>query len=113
VGAFWSSVRHVQPLAVGLNCALGAALMRPYIQELARLAGEDRIGHRSAPRGTEARMAPEEDGGKKGRAKAQPGEDSTLQAAADPRSGDMAGQDQGDRHGCGPAPGPSSGNARA
>jgi 5-methyltetrahydrofolate--homocysteine methyltransferase len=40
VGAFWSSVRHVQPLAVGLNCALGAALMRPYIQELARLAGD-------------------------------------------------------------------------
>lgn len=40
VGAFWASVRHVQPLAVGLNCALGAALMKPYIQELARLASE-------------------------------------------------------------------------
>jgi len=38
VAAFWASVRHVQPLAVGLNCALGAALMKPYIQELARLA---------------------------------------------------------------------------
>lgn len=38
VGAFWASVRHAQPLAVGLNCALGAALMRPYIQELARVA---------------------------------------------------------------------------
>ena len=38
VTAFWHSVRHVQPLAVGLNCALGAALMRPYIQELARVA---------------------------------------------------------------------------
>ena len=36
--AFWNSVRHVQPLAVGLNCALGAALMRPYIEELARVA---------------------------------------------------------------------------
>ena len=36
--AFWKSVRHVQPLAVGLNCALGAALMRPYIEELARVA---------------------------------------------------------------------------
>jgi 5-methyltetrahydrofolate--homocysteine methyltransferase len=36
--AFWNSVRHVQPLAVGLNCALGAALMRPYIEELARIA---------------------------------------------------------------------------
>jgi 5-methyltetrahydrofolate--homocysteine methyltransferase len=38
VGAFWHSVRHARPLAVGLNCALGAALMRPYIEELARLA---------------------------------------------------------------------------
>ena len=40
VTAFWYSVRHAQPLAVGLNCALGAALMRPYIQELARVAGD-------------------------------------------------------------------------
>ena len=38
VTAFWHSVRHAQPLAVGLNCALGAALMRPYIQELNRVA---------------------------------------------------------------------------
>jgi 5-methyltetrahydrofolate--homocysteine methyltransferase len=38
VSAFWHSVRHARPLAVGLNCALGAALMRPYIQELARVA---------------------------------------------------------------------------
>lgn len=38
VSAFWASVRHARPLAVGLNCALGAALMRPYIQELAKLA---------------------------------------------------------------------------
>jgi 5-methyltetrahydrofolate--homocysteine methyltransferase len=36
--AFWNSVRHVRPLAVGLNCALGAALMRPYIEEIARVA---------------------------------------------------------------------------
>ncbi|HXD38944.1 MAG TPA: homocysteine S-methyltransferase family protein [Ramlibacter sp.] len=40
VTAFWHSVRHARPLAVGLNCALGAALMRPYIQELARAAGD-------------------------------------------------------------------------
>ena len=40
VTAFWYSVRHAQPLAVGLNCALGAALMRPYIQELAKVAGD-------------------------------------------------------------------------
>ncbi len=38
VTAFWYSVRHAQPLAIGLNCALGAALMRPYIQELHRVA---------------------------------------------------------------------------
>ena len=40
VTAFWHSIRHARPLAVGLNCALGAALMRPYIQELARVAGD-------------------------------------------------------------------------
>lgn len=40
VSAFWASVRHIQPLAVGLNCALGAALMRPYLQELAKVAGD-------------------------------------------------------------------------
>ena len=38
VEAFWHSVRHARPLTVGLNCALGAALMRPYIEELARIA---------------------------------------------------------------------------
>ncbi|MDL1862350.1 methionine synthase [Betaproteobacteria bacterium PRO7] len=38
VEAFWYSVRHARPLAVGLNCALGAALMRPYIEELASIA---------------------------------------------------------------------------
>ncbi len=36
--AFWHSVRHVRPLAVGLNCALGAAEMRPYLAELSRVA---------------------------------------------------------------------------
>ncbi|MFO1284629.1 MAG: homocysteine S-methyltransferase family protein [Burkholderiales bacterium] len=36
--AFWNSVRHAEPLFVGLNCALGAALMRPYIEELSRVA---------------------------------------------------------------------------
>ena len=38
VGAFWNSVRHAKPLMVGLNCALGAALMRPYAEELAKIA---------------------------------------------------------------------------
>ena len=36
--AFWNSIRHVAPLAVGLNCALGAAEMRPYLAELSRVA---------------------------------------------------------------------------
>jgi 5-methyltetrahydrofolate--homocysteine methyltransferase len=40
VSAFWHSVRHAQPIAVGLNCALGAALMRPYLEELAKAAGD-------------------------------------------------------------------------
>ena len=36
--AFWNSVRHVRPLAIGLNCALGATDLRPYVAELSRLA---------------------------------------------------------------------------
>ena len=40
VAGFWHSVRHVRPLTVGLNCAMGAALMRPYLQELATAAGD-------------------------------------------------------------------------
>jgi 5-methyltetrahydrofolate--homocysteine methyltransferase len=38
VGAFWNSVRHARPLTIGLNCALGARLLRPYLQELSRIA---------------------------------------------------------------------------
>ncbi len=38
VPAFWHSVRHAKPLTIGLNCALGAALMRPYAQELSKIA---------------------------------------------------------------------------
>ena len=40
VSAFWHSVRHAHPLAIGLNCALGATLMRPYIEELSKIAGD-------------------------------------------------------------------------
>ena len=36
--AFWYSIRHAQPLAVGLNCALGAKDLRPYIDALSRVA---------------------------------------------------------------------------
>ncbi|MFY1689975.1 methionine synthase [Plantactinospora sp. WMMB782] len=38
VEAFWSSVAHAEPLAVGVNCSLGATEMRPHVAELARLA---------------------------------------------------------------------------
>ncbi|WP_047535162.1 methionine synthase [Methylotenera sp. N17] len=38
VTAFWHSVRHAKPLTVGLNCALGATLMRPYAEELSKVA---------------------------------------------------------------------------
>ncbi len=38
VEAFWNSVRHARPLAIGINCALGADLMKPFARELARLA---------------------------------------------------------------------------
>ncbi|HTD11681.1 MAG TPA: homocysteine S-methyltransferase family protein, partial [Steroidobacteraceae bacterium] len=36
--AFWNSIRHAQPLFVGLNCALGGKQLRPYIAELAATA---------------------------------------------------------------------------
>ena len=38
VTAFWNSIRHAKPLTVGLNCALGATLMRPYAEELSNIA---------------------------------------------------------------------------
>ncbi len=38
VEAFWNSVKHAKPFAIGLNCALGADLMRPHIAELSRIA---------------------------------------------------------------------------
>jgi 5-methyltetrahydrofolate--homocysteine methyltransferase len=36
--AFWNSIRHARPLVVGLNCALGGKQLRPYVEELARIA---------------------------------------------------------------------------
>ena len=36
--AFWHSVRHAQLLCIGLNCALGPVALRPYVQELAKIA---------------------------------------------------------------------------
>jgi 5-methyltetrahydrofolate--homocysteine methyltransferase len=36
--AFWNSVSHARPLSIGFNCALGPAALRPYVQDLARVA---------------------------------------------------------------------------
>ncbi|MFN4262504.1 MAG: methionine synthase [Thioalkalivibrionaceae bacterium] len=36
--AFWNSLRHAEPLSIGLNCALGAKELRPYVEELSRIA---------------------------------------------------------------------------
>jgi 5-methyltetrahydrofolate--homocysteine methyltransferase len=36
--AFWNSIRHARPAVVGLNCALGGKQLRPYVEELARVA---------------------------------------------------------------------------
>ena len=38
VGAFWNTVRHARPFAVGLNCALGGKQLRPFAEELSRIA---------------------------------------------------------------------------
>ncbi|RMH07998.1 MAG: methionine synthase, partial [Nitrospirae bacterium] len=38
IEAFWTSIAHAKPLSVGINCALGARQMRPYLEELAALA---------------------------------------------------------------------------
>ena len=46
--AFWNAVRHARPIAVGLNCALGAELMRPYVAELARIADTFVCAHPNA-----------------------------------------------------------------
>ena len=38
VGAFYNSVRHARPFSIGINCALGGRQMRPYLEELSRIA---------------------------------------------------------------------------
>jgi 5-methyltetrahydrofolate--homocysteine methyltransferase len=38
VEAFWASVRHARPITISLNCALGVKQLRPYVEELSRLA---------------------------------------------------------------------------
>ncbi len=46
--AFWHSVRHANPFAVGFNCALGAAELRPYVAELSRVADTRVSAHPNA-----------------------------------------------------------------
>ena len=46
--AFWNSIRHAQPISVGLNCALGAEDLRPYIEELSRIADTHVSAHPNA-----------------------------------------------------------------
>ncbi len=46
--AFWNSVRHANPLIIGLNCALGAAELRPYVAELSRVADTGVSAHPNA-----------------------------------------------------------------
>ncbi|MEO1118488.1 MAG: methionine synthase [Pseudomonadota bacterium] len=46
--AFWNALRHAQPFLFGLNCALGAAEMRPYVAELARVADARVSAHPNA-----------------------------------------------------------------
>ncbi len=48
VEAFFTSIRHAKPFAVGLNCALGADLMRPHIADLARVADTRISAHPNA-----------------------------------------------------------------
>ncbi|MDH3305352.1 MAG: methionine synthase [Gammaproteobacteria bacterium] len=46
--AFWNSVRHIKPFMIGLNCALGASELRPYVAELARVADTRVSAHPNA-----------------------------------------------------------------
>ena len=46
--AFWNSVRHIKPFMIGLNCALGAKDLRPYVDELSRVADTRVSAHPNA-----------------------------------------------------------------
>jgi len=46
--AFWNSLCHIQPLSFGLNCALGATQLRPYVAELAHIADTHVSAHPNA-----------------------------------------------------------------
>ena len=46
--AFWTSMAHVRPVSIGLNCALGATQLRAYVQELSRIADTHVSAHPNA-----------------------------------------------------------------
>ena len=46
--AFWNSLNHAKPISFGLNCALGAIEMRPYVAELSRIANTHVSAHPNA-----------------------------------------------------------------
>jgi len=46
--AFWNSVKHADPFMIGLNCALGASELRPYVAELSRVADARVSAHPNA-----------------------------------------------------------------
>jgi 5-methyltetrahydrofolate--homocysteine methyltransferase len=46
--AFWNSLRHARPVSIGLNCALGAKQLRPYVEELSRRADTRVSAHPNA-----------------------------------------------------------------
>ncbi|HIA46365.1 MAG TPA: methionine synthase [Methylococcaceae bacterium] len=48
VEAFWNSVRHIQPISIGFNCALGAGELRQYVEELSALAETNVSAHPNA-----------------------------------------------------------------
>jgi len=48
VEAFWNSVRHIEPISIGFNCALGAGELRQYVEELSALAETHVSAHPNA-----------------------------------------------------------------
>ena len=48
VGAFWNSLKHVNPISFGFNCALGATELRQYIAELSAIADTHVSAHPNA-----------------------------------------------------------------
>lgn len=48
VEAFWNSVAHAKPISIGFNCALGAAQLRPHIEEISRIANTFVSAHPNA-----------------------------------------------------------------